>query len=88
MARSKAEHADRGAGQRKETGGPLKVGKIEYFEKFSGMGRILQKDATTIPFHSWRTTYPVKEGDMVSYRLEMGPLGLQAIDVANMERLI
>lgn len=87
MARAKAEHADRGAEQRNESEGPLKVGKVQYFEKFSGSGLILQKDATTISFHSWRATYPVKEGDIVNYRLEMGPLGLQAVDVANAGRL-
>jgi len=86
MTSYKEEHADEGAGS-KEAEDPLKVGKIEYFEKFSGAGRILQKDATTIPFHSWRTTYPVREGDIVNYRLEMGPLGLQAVDVANVGRL-
>jgi len=86
MAKLKAGHADRDAGQGKETEDALKIGKIEYFEKFSGMGRILQKDATTITFHSWRTTYPVKEGDIVNYRLEMGPLGLQAVDIASVGR--
>lgn len=87
MIRSKAEQADTGAGPGEEAADTLKVGKIEYFEKFSGIGRILQKDATTIPFHSWRTTYPVKEGDIVNYRLEMGPLGLQAVDVTNAGRI-
>ena len=67
--------------ERNKAEDPLKVGKIEYFEKFSGMGRILQKDVTTIPFHSQRTTYPVKEGDVVNYRLAMGPLGLYAVDI-------
>jgi len=87
MTISREEHADHGVGQVKEGEDPLKVGKIEYFEKFSGTGRILQKDATTIPFHSWRTTYAVREGDIVNYRLEMGPLGLQAVDVADVGRL-
>jgi len=83
MANDISGNAERGVGQGKEAEDRLKVGKIEYFEKFSGMGRILQKDATTIEFRSWRTTYPVKEGDIVNYRLEMGPLGLQAVDIAN-----
>lgn len=83
MAKYNAEHADRGAGRSNELAGQLKVGKVEYFEKFSGVGRILQKDASTISFYSWRATYPVKEGDIVKYRLKMGPLGLQAVDVAN-----
>ena len=87
MKKSIAENADPGAGKEEEAKGLLKVGKIEYFEKFSGMGRILQKDATTIPFHSWRTTYPVMEGDIVNYRLEMGSLGLQAVDIANVDRV-
>ena len=86
MAKEKVVHTEPGAGQRKGAEDELKVGKIEYFEKFSGMGRILQKDATTIPFHSWRTTYPVMEGDIVNYRLEMGSLGLQAVDIANVDR--
>jgi hypothetical protein len=59
----------------------LRVGKIEYFEKFSGKGRIIQNDVTIIPFYSYRTTYPVKEGDIVNYRIEMGPMGLQAVDI-------
>ena len=64
-----------------QASGPMKVGRIEYFEKFSGVGRIVQNDVTTIPFHSLRTTYPVKEGDVVNYRLEIGPLGWQAVDI-------
>lgn len=87
MAISHPEQAGPSGGQRKEVEDSLKVGKIEYFEKFSGTGRIRQKDATTIPFHSWRTTYSVKEGDIVHYRLEMGPLGLQAVDIANVGHL-
>ena len=83
MAKDTLGNAERGTGQGKEAEDWLKVGKIEYFEKFTGIGRILQKDATTIAFRSWRTTYPVKEGDIVNYRLEMGPLGLQAVDIAD-----
>ena len=85
MTKLNLEHAD--AGKPNEGNDLLKVGKIEYFEKFSCMGRILQKDATTIPFHGWRATYPVKEGDLVNYRLEMGPLGLQAVDITNLRRI-
>lgn len=85
MAKDTSGNAERGAGQGKEAEDCLKVGKIEYFEKFSGIGRILQKDATMIVFSSWRTTYPVKEGDIVNYRLEMGSLGLQAVDIANVK---
>lgn len=83
MAKDTSGNAERGSGQEKEAEDWLKVGKIEYFEKFRGIGRILQKDATTIEFRSWRTTYPVKEGDIVNYRVEMGPLGLEAVDIAN-----
>ena len=87
MAKDTAVHTEPGAGQRKGPEDQLKVGKIEYFEKFSGAGRILQKDGTTISFHGWRATYPVKEGDTVNYRLELGPLGLQAVDITNLERI-
>lgn len=87
MTIPKGGYAGRGGEQRREAESAVKVGKIEYFEKFSGTGRILQEDATTIPFHSWRTTYPVKEGDIVNYRLEMGSLGLQAVDIANVDRV-
>ena len=83
MAKVTSGNAERGAGQGKVAEDWLKVGKIEYFEKFSGIGRILQQDATTIEFRSWRTTYPVKEGDIVNYRLEMGSLGLEAVDIAS-----
>ena len=86
MAKSKSEDMRSDAQERNQAEDPLKVGKIEYFEKFSGMGRILQSDVTTIPFHSRRTTYPVKEGDVVNYRLEMGPLGLQAVDITKKPR--
>ncbi|GGA86560.1 hypothetical protein [Puia dinghuensis] len=82
MAKFKSEDTHSDARERNQAEDPLKVGKIEYFEKFSGMGRILQSDVTTIPFHSRRTTYPVREGDVVNYRLEMGPSGLQAVDIA------
>jgi len=81
MAKLKSEGVHMSDWQKNEAEDPLKVGKIEYFEKFSGTGRILQKDVTTIPFHTGRTTYPVKEGDVVNYRLEMGPLGWQAVDI-------
>lgn len=37
---------------------------------------------TRISFHSNRTTYSVKEGDVVNYRLEMGPMGWHAVDIA------
>ena len=86
MAKEKVVHTEPGAGQRKGAEDELKVGKIEYFEKFSGAGRIRQKDGTTITFHGMRTTYPVKEGDIVNYRLESGLLGIQAVDIANLGR--
>ena len=81
MAKVKSQEVDDNVQQKIEGQDLLKVGKIDYFEKFSGMGRILQKDVTTIPFHSWRATYPVREGDVVNYRIEMGSLGLQAVDI-------
>ncbi len=87
MAKKTAAHTEPGDGQTKGAEDQLKVGKIEYFEKFSGAGRILQKDGTTITFYGWRTTYPIKEGDIVNYRLESGSLGLQAVDIANLERI-
>ncbi|HVS98383.1 MAG TPA: hypothetical protein VHE54_17945 [Puia sp.] len=84
MAKLKSERGEINVRQNTEPAYAVKVGKIEYFEKFRGIGRILQSDVTTIPFLSWRTTYPVKEGDVVNYRLEMGPLGLHAVDIAKM----
>lgn len=81
MATFKSEDRQSGSRERDQAEDALKEGKVEYFEKFSGTGRILQKDVTTIPFNSWRTTYPVREGDVVNYRLERGPLGLHAVDI-------
>ena len=81
MAKIKSEDMHSNPREGNQAQDPLKEGKVEYFEKFSSIGRILQGDATTIPFHGWRTAYPVKEGDVVHYRLEMGPFGLQAVDI-------
>ena len=81
MVNFKSEDMQSGSRETNQAQDLQKVGKIEYFEKFSGAGRIVQSDVTTIPFHSWRTTYEVKEGDVVNYRLEMGPLGWMAVDI-------
>ena len=81
MAKIKSKEVQSDSRERDQAQDPLKEGRIEYFEKFSGTSSILQNDGTTILFHNWRATYPVREGDVVNYRLELGPLGWRAVDI-------
>lgn len=61
--------------------GPPKVGRIDYFDGFRNFGVILQRDESRIYFHNSRTTYRIREGDLVNYKLENGPNGWQAVDI-------
>ncbi|HVV03924.1 MAG TPA: cold shock domain-containing protein [Puia sp.] len=76
-----AEDIDIGVPQRKEAEDPVKAGKIDYFDGAKGFGFILQNDGMKVFFHINQTTYPVREGDLVSYTVERGPKGWNAVGV-------
>jgi cold shock CspA family protein len=56
-------------------------GRVEYFNTSKGFGFVMQNDGSKIFFHINQATYPVKEGDLVSYTVEKGPRGLSAVNV-------
>ncbi|MBN9379787.1 MAG: cold shock domain-containing protein [Chitinophagaceae bacterium] len=60
----------------------LQEGKIDYFNGSKGFGFIVQSDGVKLFFHINQTTYPVKEGDIVTYTIERGPKGLNAMGVS------
>ena len=68
--------------QRESEDDPGREGKIDYFNSSKGFGFIIEKDGEKIFFHINQTTYPVKEGDIVTYTVERGPRGLNAVGVA------
>ncbi|HET6252929.1 MAG TPA: cold shock domain-containing protein [Puia sp.] len=75
------EDIEIGVPKRQETDDPLKEGKIDYFDRSKGFGFILQNDGTKVFFHINQTTYAVKEGDVVTFMVERGPKGWNAVDV-------
>ena len=80
------KNIDRRESLRQELTDPPKEGKIDYFDKFRSFGVILQRDDTRIFFHNSRTTYPVREGDLVNYQVENGPSGWHAVNITKMPR--
>jgi len=78
----KAEDIEIGVPKRNDTEDPLKEGKIDYFNGSKGFGFILQTDGNKVFFHINQTTYPVKEGDVVTFMVERGPKGWNAVGVA------
>ncbi|HVU55591.1 MAG TPA: cold shock domain-containing protein [Puia sp.] len=76
-----AEDMEIGVPKREETEDPLKEGRIDYFDGSKGFGFIIQNDGQKLFFHTSRTTYPVREGDIVNYTVERGPKGWNAVDV-------
>jgi cold shock CspA family protein len=77
-----AEDIEIGVPKHKESEDPGREGKIDYFNGSKGFGFIIEKDGEKIFFHINQTTYPVKEGDIVTYTVERGPRGLNAVGVA------
>lgn len=76
-----SEDIEIGVPKREEAIDQLNEGKIEFFDANKGFGFILQRDGAKIFFHVNQTTYSVREGDLVNYRVERGPKGLNAVDV-------
>jgi len=77
-----AEDIEIGVPKHKESEDPTREGKIDYFNGSKGFGFIIEKDGEKIFFHINQTTYPVKEGDVVTFTVERGPRGLNAVGVA------
>ena len=77
-----AEDIEIGVPKHIESEDPGREGKIDYFNGSKGFGFIIEKDGEKIFFHINQTTYPVKEGDIVTYTVERGPRGLNAVGVA------
>lgn len=57
-------------------------GVVNYFNQSKGFGFIQPKRGEKIFFHVNNLTEPVSEGDLVTYTVEKGPRGLNAVDVA------
>ena len=76
------EDIEIGVPKHKESEDPNREGKIDYFNGSKGFGFIIEKDGEKIFFHINQTTYPVKEGDIVTYTVERGPRGLNAVGVS------
>jgi cold shock CspA family protein len=76
-----AEDIEIGVPKRNDSEDPLKEGKVDYFNGAKGFGFIIQSDGTKVFFHINQTTYPVKEGDVVTFLVERGPKGWNAVDV-------
>jgi cold shock CspA family protein len=76
-----AEDIEIGVPKRNDSEDPLKEGKVDYFNGSKGFGFIIQSDGTKVFFHINQTTYPVKEGDLVTFMVERGPKGWNAVDV-------
>ncbi|MBS1606632.1 MAG: cold shock domain-containing protein [Bacteroidetes bacterium] len=77
-----AEDIEIGVPRQKESDDPTREGRIDYFNGSKGFGFIIENDGEKIFFHINQTTYPVKEGDIVTYTVERGPRGLNAVGVA------
>lgn len=77
-----AEDIEIGVPKHKESEDPTREGKIDYFNGSKGFGFIVESDGEKVFFHINQTTYPVKEGDVVTYTVERGPRGLNAVGVA------
>jgi cold shock CspA family protein len=58
-----------------------KEGIVEYFNEGKGFGFIMQNDGKKIFFHINQASYPVKEGDALSYNVERGPKGWSAVNI-------
>jgi cold shock CspA family protein len=76
-----AEDIEIGVPKWKEAEGPVKEGRVDYYDSAKGFGFIVQKDGTKLFFHINQATYPVSEGDLVNFEVERGPRGLNAIAV-------
>ena len=77
-----AEDIEIGVPKRNDTDDPIKEGKVDYFNGAKGFGFIIQQDGTKVFFHINQTNYPVKEGDVVTFMVERGPKGWNAVGVA------
>lgn len=77
-----AEDIEIGVPKRNDTDDPIKEGKVDYFNGAKGFGFIIQQDGTKVFFHINQTNYPVKEGDVVTFEVERGPKGWNAVGVA------
>lgn len=76
-----AEDIAIGVPRREEAEDLPREGKIDYFDGSKGFGFILQRDGTKVFFHVRQATYSVSEGDLVTFKVESGPKGWNAVDV-------
>ena len=56
-------------------------GRIDYFNDAKGFGFIIQRNGERIFFHVNQLKEEVREGDIVSYGVERGPKGWNAVEV-------
>ena len=64
-----------------ESDDPRKEGRIDYFDSSKGFGLIIQSNGIKVFFHINQATYQVSEGDIVTFLVERGPKGLNAVGV-------
>jgi len=64
-----------------ESDDPIKEGRIDYFDSSKGFGFIIQNNGMKIFFHINQASYPVSEGDIVTFTVVRGPRGLAAAGV-------
>lgn len=77
-----AEDIEIGVPKYTESEDPQRQGRIDYFDSSKGFGFIIEDNGQKIFFHINQTTYQVSEGDRVTYTVERGPKGLNAVGVA------
>lgn len=76
-----AEDIEIGVPKMQEYDDPKMEGKIDYFDASKGFGFIIQNHGVKVFFHVNNVTYPVSEGDLVTFTVERGPKGLKAVGV-------
>nr|WKN34076.1 cold shock domain-containing protein [Tunicatimonas sp. TK19036] len=79
----KAENIVIGVPKKEEEDTPLKTGRVEFFNDSKGFGFIKEVDSYEKYFvHVTGLAVPeIKEGDLVTFELEQGPKGMNAVNV-------
>jgi len=76
-----AEDIQIGVPKSEDAASDLRSGKVDYFDASKGFGFIIEDNGTKTFFHVNDVTYPIREGDSVSYTVNRGPKGWNAAGV-------